>query len=321
MGLLSWPYPEESTGYWGETTSTIDWCEQNYVVSPYIAEWANTISNISYLIAALYSTRSTYRNGLELRFYLIGAGYALVGVGSSLFHMTLQYRFQLLDELPMIYAMSIPVWSLICETLDEFGTGRENEKIRERKKFKDEIYTGSIIFAIISIVSWVYLMWRNTNVHEVLFGILVVTVAFTAGLLTYRHVLSYETKRNLYSSMGIGVVFFLSGFVSWKLDIRYCSFWIGFRRNVLELPLGIFFELHGWWHMLTGIGIYYYIVYLQYLRVITLGIENEHVFIWRWKLLPELIPKGMAVGTKYSLKLFGPIEKQNIPTTESRKTK
>lgn len=30
--------PLENVGYWGEPTSTIDWCERNYEVSFYIAE-------------------------------------------------------------------------------------------------------------------------------------------------------------------------------------------------------------------------------------------------------------------------------------------
>ena len=33
------PYPpEQEDGFWGIPTSTIDWCEENYVVSVYIAE-------------------------------------------------------------------------------------------------------------------------------------------------------------------------------------------------------------------------------------------------------------------------------------------
>ncbi|TRY56321.1 hypothetical protein DNTS_031854 [Danionella cerebrum] len=62
-------------GYWGTPTSTLDWCEENYVVSYYIAEFS-------------------------------------VGIGSWSFHMTLQYEMQLLDELPMIYSCCIFVYCL-----------------------------------------------------------------------------------------------------------------------------------------------------------------------------------------------------------------
>ena len=30
-------------GFWGKPTSLIDWCEENYVVTTYIAEFWNTI--------------------------------------------------------------------------------------------------------------------------------------------------------------------------------------------------------------------------------------------------------------------------------------
>jgi hypothetical protein len=41
-------------GHWGERTSNLDWCEENYVVTPYVAEWWNTVSNAGYVVLALY---------------------------------------------------------------------------------------------------------------------------------------------------------------------------------------------------------------------------------------------------------------------------
>jgi dihydroceramidase len=32
------------------------------------------------------------------------------------------------------------------------------------------------------------------------------------------------------------------------------------------MPLGFLTELHGWWHIFTGIGVYDYIVFVEYLR-------------------------------------------------------
>ena len=77
------------------------------------------------------------------------------------------------------------------------------------------------------------------------------------------------------------------------------------RRSILALPLGVLLELHGWWHILTGVGIYFYIVSLEHLRVITLDVSTDYLFIWRWKVFPELIRKGHNPSTRYSLELFG----------------
>lgn len=48
-------------GYWGPVTSSIDWCEKNYEVTPYVAEFSNTFTNIGFVILggtfALYVVR------------------------------------------------------------------------------------------------------------------------------------------------------------------------------------------------------------------------------------------------------------------------
>ena len=39
----------QAEGYWGPVTSSIDWCEENYVQSYYIAEFWNTITNAGFI--------------------------------------------------------------------------------------------------------------------------------------------------------------------------------------------------------------------------------------------------------------------------------
>ncbi|KAK3094993.1 hypothetical protein FSP39_008837 [Pinctada imbricata] len=40
-------------GLWGSPTATIDWCEENYKVTPFIAEFWNTLSNIFFIIPSI----------------------------------------------------------------------------------------------------------------------------------------------------------------------------------------------------------------------------------------------------------------------------
>jgi len=42
--------PVSTVGWWGHPTASIDWCEENYVVSYYIAEFWNTISNLAMIV-------------------------------------------------------------------------------------------------------------------------------------------------------------------------------------------------------------------------------------------------------------------------------
>lgn len=59
----------DKSGYWGPVTSTMDWCESNYVVTEYVAEFYNSISNIGYLTWALMGML-LHPNGMcKLNFY------------------------------------------------------------------------------------------------------------------------------------------------------------------------------------------------------------------------------------------------------------
>lgn len=308
MGFLRWAYPEQSpTGYWGPTTAIIDWCEENYVVSHYIAEWSNTISNFMFLVTASYSTYCSYRNGLELRFVLIGLMFALVGVGSWLFHMTLKFRFQLLDELPMVYATSIPAWSVFCEF--NWKTWRLDTKQPSMRK---QVGIAIAVFTFTTSLTYIYLVYHIVVLFQILYGILTVTVVLISGsfawFLESPHPL---VKKNIYTTMALGILTFVAGFVFWQLDQLFCPLWIHIRRDYLKLPLGVFLELHGWWHLLTGVGVYTYLVVLHYLRIINLKKEDQFTFIWRWGFIPEIINNDLAINTNYSLTFWGPYESHN----------
>ena len=60
-------------------------------VSWYIAEFWNTVTNLSMIIPPLWGIYKCLQRGLETR-YLVGfLALLLVGIGSTMFHMTLQW--------------------------------------------------------------------------------------------------------------------------------------------------------------------------------------------------------------------------------------
>jgi dihydroceramidase len=52
----------------GEPTSTLDWCEDNYEVTWYIAEFWNTLTNLSMIVPSLYGIYQAQKQGLEARY-------------------------------------------------------------------------------------------------------------------------------------------------------------------------------------------------------------------------------------------------------------
>ena len=90
----------------GEPTANVNWCEHDYVASYFVAELCNTITSLLFYVTLgavglrKYAAVNTY----------VALGYATlltVGFGSALFHATMLREMQLLDELPMLYLVSI----------------------------------------------------------------------------------------------------------------------------------------------------------------------------------------------------------------------
>jgi len=44
-----WSNQPPVLGYWGPSTSSIDWCEANYAITRFIAEFTNTLSNLVFV--------------------------------------------------------------------------------------------------------------------------------------------------------------------------------------------------------------------------------------------------------------------------------
>jgi len=101
-------------GYWGDITSNINWCEDDYVVSYYIAEFYNTISNLEMIFLALYGIYLLFKFKVP-KYSIAHFALLIVGLGSILFHATLKYTFQLTDELPMIYGSLIFIYLVVAD--------------------------------------------------------------------------------------------------------------------------------------------------------------------------------------------------------------
>ena len=101
----------------------------------------------------------------------------------------------------------------------------------------------------------------------------------------------------MWKFVAFGLTIFLGGFAIWGLDQKYCSTLRRWRRD-LGLPWGILLEGHGWWHLMTGIGSYFYIVWAIWLRMCLNEDQDTYKLNWPhlWSI-PEVVHiagKGVA---------------------------
>jgi dihydroceramidase len=84
-------------------------------VTAYIAEFWNTTSNAFGIVAGLFGVLTCLNQKLPVQFALCHAALACVGIGSALFHGTLQWQSQLLDELPMVWGSCIFIYAIATD--------------------------------------------------------------------------------------------------------------------------------------------------------------------------------------------------------------
>jgi len=101
---------------------------------------------------------------------------------------------------------------------------------------------------------------------------------------------AYEILKEMWLLVTIGLSIFLGGFGIWNLDNQYCST-IRQWRHQIGLPWGLLLEGHGWWHLMTGIGSYFYLVWGIWLRHCLNGRQDEYMLYWpSYFAIPDVIP-------------------------------
>ena len=224
---------------WGAPTSTLDWCESNYAVCEYIAEFWNTITNTVMIGLAVLGIVTAWRARVEQRYVVSHIGLMLVGVGSWCFHGTLRYEMQLLDELPMLYCTAVFIY---CIQLPD-----------PKQRHSPALAVGLVAMCAAVTVAYVWL--QAPIFHQTCYGsmVLYLTVNCLRAAWQQRH------DRQLGSYIVTAVVLFLAAWGLWNIDIYFCK-----ELQDLRAQMGVWaplLELHGWWHVLTGYSSYLQIVF------------------------------------------------------------
>jgi dihydroceramidase len=223
--------PAGPAGFWGVPTASIDWCEQNYAVLPWVAEFWNTLSSLAMVVAGMVGV-STRRFGAGVRFafaLLIG-----VGLGSVAFHGTLRFGLQMLDELPMLYLVTWLVWLLV-----------ETGPTRRLGRWFPAMLAGYVMLATAGTT-------LNRGDAQFLafhlsFGALEIFCLVRVTWLALRRENAPARKR-----FALGLLAYAAGIAVWFVDLKHCRF-VSVTVPAHGIPNP---QLHAWWHVLVSLGFF-----------------------------------------------------------------
>uniref|UniRef100_A0A7S2XYD0 Alkaline ceramidase n=1 Tax=Fibrocapsa japonica TaxID=94617 RepID=A0A7S2XYD0_9STRA len=139
-------------GFWGPVTATIDWCEENYVWTEYIAEFFNTISNSALVILGIYGIYQNFRQRHDNSLLAAWLSMIAVGVGSAAFHCTLRYVEQQCDETPMVWGQL--AWNFLLY----------KEKFSHPKAWRHFVAVLFIIYA--AVFAYLHAIFRFTTAFQ-----------------------------------------------------------------------------------------------------------------------------------------------------------
>jgi len=223
--------PVDPAGVWGIPTASIDWCEQNYAVTPWIAEFWNTLSSLAMVVAGVVGVRTRrFAGEVRIAFALL----ILVGLGSIAFHATLRFELQMLDELPMLYLVTWLVWLLV-----ETGPGRALRWW----------FPVALLAYVLLATAGATLNRGGTQflAFHFSFGALEV---FCLARVTWLALRPENAPVRRWFVLGLAA--YATGIAVWFVDLTACR-WVSVTLPAQGIPNP---QLHAWWHLLVSLGFF-----------------------------------------------------------------
>lgn len=162
-----------------------------------------------------------------------------LGIASFLFHASLRLTFEFADE----FSMLVVIWSMLQATLT----------VRQSRLRCQYITFG--LAACFTCFAVFYVQSPKIVYHVVAFVTgLVCVIAQTQYLFHWLQPPLPKAKiRDWRHRTWQAVAVCLAGYLIWNIDLERCAELRQARRRI-GLPWAWLLELHGWWHILTGIA-------------------------------------------------------------------
>ncbi|KAK4542399.1 hypothetical protein LTR36_006856 [Oleoguttula mirabilis] len=231
------------------STNPIDlysFCEEDFIISGFVGEFVNTLTNLAYILFAYQALRRLNRDHGSAASKAIYYGLAIVGLTSGLFHALLKYHAQISDDTGMLIASGCVLHRAM--TFDKSPAYQRNFSV------------GLLAFILSSLTY--HSLANEQTVHELTFFALILAVGVKVRALIHQRVTKPEQRKRLtrLSLFGAGSMVF--GYFLWQLDHIFCSELTSMKRQI-GMPWSFLLEFHGWWHILTAVGAYTFMVMVE----------------------------------------------------------
>ncbi|OMJ10332.1 putative alkaline ceramidase dcd3A [Smittium culicis] len=229
-------------GFWGPVTASVDWCEDNYVKSYYIAEFYNTISSLVIFLVGEYGVRKAKSDRLAIN--LMFRAISLVGIGSVLFHCTLKQPMQMFDEIPMLWSAITILYTL------------------SNSRYKlDQLWFKAALIGVGLLSTFLTAFFRGST-QFLLFHISFGSLEISGFILLYLAKADLHSKfaskcdnisKNLFSN---GLKWYGLAVICWLIDTFFCEYINAGPQSIIP----IYFQLHAFWHIFVSFGLVNFVV-------------------------------------------------------------
>jgi len=234
---------DNTTYLYGPPNAEFDWCERNFLWSKFVAEPVNTVTGLFFIVVPLLGEALHKDLPLPWPAHLTLFFTGLIGIGTVLFHATLRYPAQLLDELPIYYLILL----IVLELSDlEARAVRSCVSVWATTltvllfAIPQELFLHELVRGIMSCTFTVCFIYTFYKISARASAMKTTTVDAAAGPTDFKP----QVQQLFRYSFG----FFVVAEVCWLIDNSQCP--------TLRTSLPFYPHLHAVWHFFAAGGMY-----------------------------------------------------------------
>jgi dihydroceramidase len=237
-------------GYWLPHSSSVDFCEPNYLLSNYIVEphntWSSLLISLIALVGLLYGN-PTREWSVAIMYVVL----TVIGIGSAGLHSTMHWLLQSSDEVPMLWQILSFLHLLTQLRLTSTGASTAAQRL-----------VGYAFIALTVIQTVLY--YRFQQVYVIFIGSIIlysmVIALWTASLFKEKIAPDQQAIRWLLWKWAF-ICYVVLGFGLWVLDMALCAQLLPLYRLAGGATLHIF------WHIFASLGSYLIATFLVVVRL------------------------------------------------------